>query len=67
MGADDPFTRYYIACAYTMMGERDRAIVSLEKAASERRRFTIERAKLEIDFESLRDDPRFQELLRASH
>jgi tetratricopeptide (TPR) repeat protein len=65
-GADDPFTRYYVACAYAMMGERDRALESLERAARERPHFTIERAKLEIDFESLRADARFRALVGAT-
>jgi len=65
MGADDPFTRYYVACAYAMMGDRDRALESLEKAVQERPHFTIERAKREIDFESLREDARFQQLINT--
>jgi non-specific serine/threonine protein kinase len=65
MGADEPFTRYYIACAYAMMGERDRALECLEKAVAMRRHFTVERAKREIDFESLREDARFQKLVNA--
>jgi len=63
VGADEPFTRYYVACACAMMGERERALECLEKAARMRRQFTVERAKLEVDFESLREDVRFQELL----
>lgn len=62
-GADEPFTRYYVACAYAMMGEHERALECLEKAAQMRRNFTVERAKREIDFEGLHNDPRFQSLV----
>jgi tetratricopeptide (TPR) repeat protein/predicted Ser/Thr protein kinase len=62
MGADDPFTRYYVACAAAMAGETARALESLEKAAEGRRCFTVERARREPDLESLREDPRFRAL-----
>ncbi len=61
-GADDPFTRYYVACAYAMMGDKEGAIEHLRKAIEGRRSFNAARARVEIDFEGLRDDPRFQEL-----
>ena len=64
-GADDPFTRYYLACAHAMMGDKDLAIEHLRKAIEGRRNFNSARARVEIDFESLRDDPRFQELVRS--
>jgi TolB-like protein/Flp pilus assembly protein TadD len=63
MGADEPFTRYYCACVYALRGEREAAIASLEKAAAQRRRYTVERARGEPAFESLREEPRFRELL----
>ncbi len=62
-GADDPFTRYYAACAYALRGEADKALFSLEKAASSRRRFTIARARVEPALEGLRPIPRFEALL----
>lgn len=64
-GADDPFTRYYVACAYAMMGDREGALEHLRKAIEGRRNFNAARARIEIDFESLRDDPRFQELVNS--
>ncbi len=64
-GADDPFTRYYVACAHAMMGDKDRALEHLRKAIEGRRAFNAARARLERDFESLHDDPRFQELVRT--
>ena len=62
-GADDPFTRYYVACACTMMGDKDRALEHLKNAIDGRRNFNVARAKVEIDFESLRDDERFKALI----
>jgi serine/threonine protein kinase/tetratricopeptide (TPR) repeat protein len=62
-GADDPFTRYYVACACTMMGDKDQALEHLKKAIDGRRNFNVARAKVEIDFESLRDDERFKALI----
>ena len=64
-GADDPFTRYYVACAYAMMGNKKRALEHLRKAIEGRRNFNVARARIEIDFESLREDPRFQELVNS--
>ena len=65
LGADDPFTRYYAACVYALRGERELALDSLQRAAQERRPFTIERAKLEPDLDSLRDEPRFRDLIEG--
>jgi len=65
-GADDPFTRYYAACAYALLGDTERALESLEKAAAERRRLTVARARVEPALESLRPLERFQALLAAT-
>jgi serine/threonine protein kinase/Tfp pilus assembly protein PilF len=62
-GADDPFTRYYIACACAMMGFKEQAIEHLTKAIDGRRAFNQARARVEVDFENLRDDASFQALL----
>ncbi|MET0554222.1 MAG: protein kinase [Vicinamibacteria bacterium] len=66
LGADDPHTRYYGACVYALLGERDLAIDSLQRAARDRRPFTVERAKQEPDLDSLRDDPRFRALVEGA-
>jgi serine/threonine protein kinase/tetratricopeptide (TPR) repeat protein len=63
MGADEPFTRYYAACAHALRGDADGAIASLERAAKMRPRFTLARARIEPEFESLATDARFLELI----
>ncbi|HQR35880.1 MAG TPA: FlgO family outer membrane protein [Blastocatellia bacterium] len=63
-GADDPFTRYYVACAAAMMGEKDKALEHLRIAIEGRRNFNTARALVEIDFENLRDDERFKLLVK---
>ena len=63
LGADEPFTRYYAAAAHALKGDTDTALVFLDRAAAERRAFTLERARIEPEFASLRNDPRFQRLL----
>jgi TolB-like protein/predicted Ser/Thr protein kinase/Flp pilus assembly protein TadD len=60
---DDPFTRYYAACAYALRGDRGAALDSMEKAAAGRRAFTVARAKLDPLFAGLRDEPRFRVLV----
>lgn len=63
IGADEPFTRYYVACASAMMGAKEAALEHLGKAIEGRRNFNAARARVEIDFESLRDDPAFKILI----
>jgi tetratricopeptide (TPR) repeat protein len=62
-GADDPFTRYYIACAYALRGDRERALDSLERVSAALPALTAARAKRDPDLESLRDEPRFAAIL----
>jgi tetratricopeptide (TPR) repeat protein len=59
MGADEPFTRYYVAAAWALLGEKDRALGALERAAAQRHAYTVARARIDPDFEALRGDPRF--------
>jgi serine/threonine protein kinase/tetratricopeptide (TPR) repeat protein len=64
-GADNPFTRYYVACAHAMMGNAESAIDCLQRAAQFRPLYTIKRAELEPDLEKLHADSRFQQLIKA--
>ena len=63
LGADEPFTRYYAAGAHALRGDADTAIAFLERAAAERRAFTLARARIEPEFEALRADPRFLRMM----
>ncbi len=65
LGADEPFTRYYAAAAHALVGDADTAIAFLERAAAERRAFTLERARIEPEFAALRNDVRMQRLLQS--
>ncbi|MFI5181661.1 MAG: protein kinase [Thermoanaerobaculia bacterium] len=63
IGADDPFTRYYAACASALLGRADEALAHLEKAMAKRPAFTAARAAIEPDLEILRGDPRFGKIV----
>jgi TolB-like protein/Flp pilus assembly protein TadD len=65
MDSDDAGVSYNAACLYALEGEADKAIVSLQQAVT---RGFGNRAWLEHDpdLDSLRTDPRFQELLEAA-
>lgn len=65
-GSDDPFTRFYVACGYAVMGEPEQALEHLAVAIEGRRNFNIARARVERDLDSLRDDPRFESLLAGT-
>jgi TolB-like protein len=54
---------YAIALIYTGLGERDQALASLERAYQERSWFMIY-LKVDPQVDSLRSDPRFQDLVR---
>jgi TolB-like protein/tetratricopeptide (TPR) repeat protein len=62
MGADDPFTRYYVAAAWALLGEKERALDALARAAAQRAAYTIARARIDPDFGSLRGESRFRAL-----
>jgi adenylate cyclase len=63
LGADEPFTRYYVACVHALRGQPEEAIDCLEKAARQRRAFTIVRARNDPDLLALRDHARFRALV----
>jgi tetratricopeptide (TPR) repeat protein/predicted Ser/Thr protein kinase len=62
-GADDPFTRYYIACLYALRGDAEKALDSLERSFASLGPINRVRAPIDPDLESLRGNPRFQALL----
>ena len=63
LGADEPFTRYYAACVYSLLGQMDDALGCLERAAKLRRSFTVARARIEPELTALHGEPRFQQLI----
>jgi eukaryotic-like serine/threonine-protein kinase len=64
-GADDPFTRYYVACLHALSGDADRAFESLQRVAERLPALTAERVRRDPDLESLRGDPRFAAIART--
>jgi len=66
LGADDPYTRFYVAGIHALRGEPEQALSSLGRAVRGRRRFNVARARIEPEFASLRDDPRFREMVEKT-
>jgi tetratricopeptide (TPR) repeat protein len=64
-GADDPFTRYYIADLHALRGDADRAFDSLERVFEQQPALTAARIVRDPDLTSLRDDPRFARIADA--
>lgn len=62
-GSDDPFTKYYMACLYSLKGDADRALKYLGESLGPLRAINTLRAKSDPDFENLREDSRFRELI----
>ncbi|MEP7273299.1 MAG: protein kinase [Acidobacteriota bacterium] len=62
-GSNESFTRYYVACAASMMGKHEAALEHLEYSVQKHRQFIIARARVERDFDSMRENPRFHELI----
>jgi tetratricopeptide (TPR) repeat protein/predicted Ser/Thr protein kinase len=65
-GADDPFTRYYIACLYALRGDSAHALDSLERVALLLPALTSARARVDVDLESLRGEERFKAIVTAA-
>jgi serine/threonine protein kinase/tetratricopeptide (TPR) repeat protein len=61
-GADDPFTRYYIAGIHALRRETDKALDSLERVAARYPRLTAARLVRDPDMESLRGNDRYVRL-----
>jgi serine/threonine protein kinase/Flp pilus assembly protein TadD len=62
-GSDDPFTKYYMACLYSLKGDADKALKYLGESLGSLRAINTLRAKSDPDFENLREDSRFQQLI----
>src|SRR5436853_710940 len=64
-GSADPFTHYYMANLYALAGDADQALKYLHRAIAELRDVNVARARIDLDFNTLRDDPRFQKLIEG--
>jgi tetratricopeptide (TPR) repeat protein len=62
-GADDPATKYYVAAAYGLRGDGERAARYLEESFTPLRALNVTRARLDTDFDPVRDHPEFRRLL----
>jgi serine/threonine protein kinase/tetratricopeptide (TPR) repeat protein len=62
-GADDPFTKYYIAGLYALREDTDHALRYFEQTLEHLPALNRTRASLDPDFASLREDPRMMALL----
>jgi adenylate cyclase len=65
-GADDPYTRYYIACLHALRGDADRAFESLQRVAGRLPALTAARIRRDPDLDAIRHDPRFAEIARPA-
>ena len=59
---DDPGLLFNLACAESLLGRPDDAVAHLRTAIDQEDRFR-ELARQDSDFDSIRDDPRFSELV----
>jgi hypothetical protein len=54
---------YYVACVWAALGDKDRAFAELERSFAEKDCY-IPRMKIDPFLDPLRDDPRFNDLLK---
>lgn len=55
--------RYYVACIYAALGEKDKAFAELDRAAADKDAY-LPRSRLDPMLDPLRDDPRFKNLMK---
>ena len=60
----DPTVQYNLACSYALLGEKERAFETLERAIQVGYK-DFEHLKRDSDLKSLRSDPRFQSLISS--
>ena len=65
-GSDDPFTKYYMACLYSLKGDVEKALKYLGESMGPLKEINTLRAKSDPDFENIREDSRFRELIGES-
>jgi len=62
-GGDDPFTKFYVASMYALRGDAGDALRYLSECIAALPALTRVRARLDPDFDALRDDPAFRALV----
>ena len=62
-GGDDPFTKYYMACLYSLKGDVEKGLKYLRESLGPLKEINTLRARSDPDFENLREDTRFRELI----
>lgn len=62
-GTNDPFTKYYVAIIYALRGDADNAVKLLGETFKELRALNSVRVKNDPDFDPVREDARFKELV----
>ncbi|BCH21959.1 hypothetical protein MesoLjLc_15830 [Mesorhizobium sp. L-8-10] len=62
---DDFVTQYNAACVHSVLGDVEEAVRRLEGAVRGVSRNAIEQIRHDVDFDAIRDHPRFQFLLRS--
>ena len=65
-GADDPFTKYYVALVYALRDDAETATRLLAETFKDLRALNTVRAQSDPDFDSIRETPRFRQLLEKS-
>ncbi|MEW6127008.1 MAG: protein kinase [Acidobacteriota bacterium] len=64
-GAGDPYTKYYMASLYALRGDTENAIKYLSESSEHLRALNAVRASSDPDFESIKADPRFKEIVEG--
>ncbi len=64
-GADDPFTKYYVACALALRGDAEQALKYLGESIASLRALNGPRAQMDPDLESLKEHPGFRRLVEV--
>lgn len=66
MGADDPFTRYYMATLFAVKGDAETAASHLQRSFAALPALTTWRLAHDPDFATVRDDPALSKFVSAS-
>lgn len=66
LGADEPLTRYYAGAIHALLGDTEEAVALLERAIDGRPEFVLARARIEPEWDSIRDDARFARLMNRA-